>query len=146
MLLADAAASVCSILGAVKLTRAYKDDFANALNFAESLAPARRWLSRHSVPPDYDLTGLEEWVETKELRGRTGWSYLDYRKAWACTGVDYSTGGVRVDNHTIQWHTGAIAKGYTKPNYCCYYLSILRTWDAVMSMPVVMAREEEGVT
>lgn len=113
-----------------------RSHFKHALHWAETLAPHRLWLSRHASWTSSDHTyeavvlvhavrRLDRWVQTALLPPRKAWRYVDYREAWRCS----------VDAHTevdVPVHTGAIMRGYHNSSYCCYYLSALRTWQAVL--------------
>lgn len=108
----------------------------SALIWAETLAPMRLWLSRHSSAPhnqhcarrDYECRGsifhleaIEAWWR-QEVQPRPGWKYIDHHDAWACEQAAESD---------VPLHTGAIAL-YHDTSYCCYHLSILRTLCALV--------------
>lgn len=141
------------VLKVVNLSSKFKATFNSAVDFATSLGTSAQagpsaglpnlWLSRHSVCDMYEntfaMSSFEEWVRAEMATPkRHGWSYTDYRDAWACTVTSYDTPvgpGLQLGDVTVRsLHLGTIEKHYVNESFCCPYLSPLRTWLALMRM------------
>ena len=109
----------------VKLLPLFRFFFARAVEWAETLAPRRLWLSRQAAEHE-NVTKLEDWVRTSGLPRRAGWTYVDHREAWACSPAREGEGEARVPAHT-----GLYQAVYYNESYDAFYLSMLRTWLAV---------------
>lgn len=105
----------------VKLLPLFRFFFARAVDWAETLAPRRLWLSRQAAEHE-NVTAVEDWVRTSGIPPRASWTYVDHRRAWTCAVLD---------TERVSMHTGTIMQGFHSPDYCCYHLSCLRTWLAV---------------
>lgn len=121
---------------ATQLSASFANAARSAIGWAETLAPRRLWLSRHSSAAhharcsrrDYECRGsifhleaIEAWWR-QELHPRPGWAYVDHREAWECE---------QSKDADVPLHTGAIALWHNA-SYCCYHLSMLRTLCALL--------------
>ncbi len=115
------------------ISREFERVLRKGMQFVETLAPSRAWVSRHLEPamtnppsPGIDVVGrrIEAWAQSETAR-RAGWRYVDHRQPWSCLGRDVSS---------VPLHTGAIARGYWNRHYDQAFLSTLRTLAAVWTI------------
>ena len=86
------------------------------------------------------LAGIHEW-NRDALSRRDGWRFVSYHMAWACEGNQWASREkpswcvgppAEACNFVhVPLHTGSVMLSLS-PNYCCAYLSMLITWQALL--------------